>query len=75
MSRDPDDLVVRSRADLADLAELLSHDLAERPDEWENPELGRYLEAMAAWLRDADKDVAPSWAAFADALLAARVYE
>ena len=52
---------------------------------WENPDLGRYLDAMAAWLESADNcyrntgrtidSSKPSWQLFADILLAAKVYE
>ena len=52
---------------------------------WENKDIYTFLQAMAAWLRDADGyyknagqsvDVEkPSWQLFADALFAASVYE
>ena len=45
------------------------------PD-WENDTLPRFLEAMSAWGSDTpDREQVPSWRAFADMLMAARVYE
>lgn len=76
---DPEEMLeqVRTRADLADLVEALARDREIDPGGWENPDLARYLEAMAAWLRDtaADRAGPPTWAALGEALLAARVYE
>ena len=48
-----------------------------REPEWENPDLGRFLEAMHAWAEDMDERVptAPSWRIFADMLYAAKIYE
>jgi hypothetical protein len=45
--------------------------------EWENPDLGRFLEAMQAWTEDMGDRVAaqPSWRTFADMLMAAKIYE
>lgn len=44
---------------------------------WENPDLGRFLEAMHAWTEDMGDRVAsqPTWRTFADMLIAAKVYE
>ena len=41
--------------------------------EWENPDLGRFLEAMQAWTEDMGERVPsqPSWRTFADILMAA----
>jgi len=48
-----------------------------REPEWENPDLGRFLEAMQAWTEDMGDRVAaqPSWRTFADMLMAAKIYE
>lgn len=70
--------------DLADFIGLLCKDLTDNRDDWENPELARYLAAMEAWVRDfnfsdrgADigfpKD--PHWKSFASLLYAAKIYE
>jgi hypothetical protein len=44
---------------------------------WENPDIGRFLEAMHAWTEDMDDRVAmqPSWRTFAHMLMAAKIYE
>ena len=44
---------------------------------WENPELGRFLEAMQAWTEGSGERIAgePSWRTFADMLMAAKIYE
>jgi hypothetical protein len=44
---------------------------------WENPDLGRFLEAMHAWTDDMGDRVAPqpSWRTFAHMLMAAKIYE
>ena len=44
---------------------------------WENPDLGRFLEAMQAWTEDMGDRVAPqpSWRTFEDMLMAAKIYE
>lgn len=62
----------------------LSTDLKNAPETCENSDLGTYLDALASWIEDMDryyqnmgrerpKDV--PWNVFADALMAARVYE
>ena len=44
---------------------------------WENPDLGRFLEAMQRWTEDMGDRVpsAPDWHTFARMLAAAKVYE
>lgn len=75
---------VSSKDDLADLIEALKEDLAKNSEEWENPTLDRFLDAMASWVRSMDNYyrntgqapvVSPTWSVFADILLAAKVYE
>ncbi|GGM45862.1 hypothetical protein GCM10012275_16080 [Longimycelium tulufanense] len=75
---------VRTRQDLAELLGLLAQDCAQHGDEWENPTLERYLEAMAAWVasmaslyrnRGQEPPESPSWELCARMLLAARNYE
>ena len=61
----------------------LRSDLEANPEMWENPDLGRFLAAMAAWLStfpqvyiNLDKRIPePDWKFVADCLRAARVYE
>jgi len=75
---------VRSREDLVRFVRGLHSDLTEHPDEWENTDLARYLEALAAWVEAMDgffknqgKPVPerPDWKLLAQILLAASVYE
>lgn len=48
-----------------------------RDPEWENPNLGPFLEAMQAWVEDMGDKVpsAPSWRTFSEMLYAAKIYE
>ena len=74
---------VGSARDLITVVTSLRSDLIERPEEWENVTLERFLDAMAAWLAafpqsyiDADESVLePEWRFVADLLRAARIYE
>lgn len=52
-------------------------DLNDKPEEWENPTLESYLEALVAWLTDVRQRVGdePSWRLVESALRAAKVYE
>lgn len=61
---------------IAKLRELAT-DLEDHPDEWENPTLPRYLEAMTAWLQSvrARGFEEPSWRLILTAFEAARIYE
>lgn len=75
---------IQTRNDLvAFLGELL-HDLRAKPEEWENCTLESYLEAMAAFLEDAEgyyanQDIPMpqnlTWKTIGDLLLAAKHYE
>ncbi|MGA5563049.1 DUF7660 family protein [Streptomyces platensis] len=73
-----------SREGLASFVRDLSHGYRESEGSWENADLGDFLEALAAWIDDADGwyrnagcDLPPhgDWAFFARALSAATVYE
>ncbi len=46
---------ISSKEDLAVLIDWLQQDWEGSGGEWENPDIGRYLAAMAAWLRDIDR--------------------
>jgi hypothetical protein len=67
---------------LAQLVEL-QHDLETRGDDWENPTLGRYLEALRALLGSIENAYANKgeaipedpWTIMADAMAGARYYE
>ena len=73
-----------SKEDLADFIETLRDDFLKDPSAWENHTVDRYLDAMAAWVRDMDgyykndreiPPTLPTWQTMADILSAARVYE
>jgi hypothetical protein len=75
---------IRSREELVDFIHALRADLLARPDEWENPTLERFLEALAAWTGSMDaayqntgREVPdqPSWKVLGDMLMAAKMYE
>ncbi|AYC40177.1 DUF7660 family protein [Streptomyces griseorubiginosus] len=75
---------VNSREDLASFVRSLHHSHAEEGDSWENPDLARFLEALAAWIDDSDgwfrnagreSPVNCNWSFFAQALQAATAYE
>lgn len=75
---------VRSTIDLASFVLDLADDLEVNEEDWENPDLDRFLRALAAWLEDATGKVIhergltperPSWRDLAMILLAARGYE
>jgi hypothetical protein len=73
-----------SKEDLADFIETLRDDFLKDPSAWENHTVDRYLDAMAAWVRDMDgyyknareiPPTLPTWQTIADILSAARIYE
>lgn len=45
--------------------------------DWENPDLGRFFEAMVAWIEDMGTRIpeVASWRTFADMLYAAKIFE
>jgi len=75
---------VKTRQDLVEFIAVLRQDLETNPDNWENPTLPRFLEAMGAWVESMDRfyrnqgvefSEHQPWELFAAMLLAARVYE
>jgi len=76
---------VQTKAEFVEFLRMLSNDYKTHGSKWENGTLDHYLEAMSAWLSDAEgyypnwgievDPNQPSWRVFADTLLAARVYE
>jgi hypothetical protein len=73
-----------SREDFVAFVGALHRDLRENPSAWGNVDLQRYLEALAAWVKDMDGyyrnngEVAPDqpdWKLAANMLLAAKMYE
>jgi len=73
---------ITSRVELISLIRELS---SEDSSAWDNSDLSSFLEALSGWIGDCDgyyqntgSDLAPdspSWQLFADALLAAKIYE
>jgi hypothetical protein len=75
---------ITTRADLALFVEKLRVDMGNETEECENAMTERFLGSLAAWIKDTEgrdaSDVMrstqqPSWRAFAELLLAARIYE
>lgn len=78
-------LEIASRSDFVQFIHALLDNLEQHPEVWENRDLRSYMDALAAFLNDAEgyyrnaklgvSADTPSWRLFADSLLAARVYE
>jgi hypothetical protein len=75
---------ISSHADVARVVEQMRTDLLAHPDEWENPTLERFLDALAASLDGLDGLYAnrgeqlpdpPTWKLLAEALVIASGYE
>ena len=75
---------VRSREQFVEFVRALRRDLVEHPESWENADLPRFLDAMAAWLTDMDGYFSnvgqqvpqqPDWHLLGTMLMAARTYE
>lgn len=77
------DYPVESAQDLIVVVTRLWTDFQARPEEWENPTLDGFLQAMAAWLSTFPQVYVnnkqpipdPDWKFLADCLRAARIYE
>lgn len=75
---------IKTRQDLSEFVGALRGDLAANPDQWENPTLDRFLEAMKFWIegmenyyKNTGQPLAdpPNWKTFGDILMAAKMYE
>jgi len=70
-----------SKEDFLKFLQALIDDFANNRERWENPELGRYLDAMKAFMssstdRSINKiDFTPSWSLFARIMYTATIYE
>ena len=75
---------ISTREELSEFIAQLSKDLKNNKEEWENPDLPSFLEAMSAWVdaidgyyknkgEDMPQDV--PWDMFANILYAAKIYE
>ena len=69
---------------MAAFVDALKNDLIQNPEDWENPNLERYLDALSAWIfsmeqlyinLDREVPIKPNWKSFAEMLLAAKIYE
>ncbi len=78
------DFPVRSREDLLTVLNSLARLHEREPHAWENADIASYLDAVVRWVEDSEgyhrnqgnqSTREPSWAFFADALRAGRVYE
>ena len=75
---------IQTKEDLADFVGEFREGLVLNPNDWENPDLERFLAAMEACVRSIDmyaknsgdnKVISPSWSTFARILCASKVYE
>jgi hypothetical protein len=69
---------MKTRDDVLATIEHLLRDLQANPDAcWDNPTLGRYLEAIGAWLKATNKigKPPPSWELIIEMLETAKIYE
>jgi len=75
---------ISSKQDFVRFVEILNRDLLENQESWANSTLEDYLEALARWTEDMEyyylnnnlampKDI--DWKVFANALIAAKMYE
>jgi hypothetical protein len=75
---------IQTREDLASFIIFLRKDLITNTSKWENSDLGSFLEAMSAWIRDMDgyyhnqgkpfSEDQP-WKMIGEILFASRMYE
>ena len=74
---------IKTRMDFVSFVAELEADLQSQPDNWENPTLERFLEALGAWAKDvkwgqtapASLDRPEAWSLAAALLHAGRIYE
>lgn len=65
---------IKTREDFEFFLEKLVSDYNQNKEAWQNDTLKSYLEALHGFNYNSEKD-RPSWKAFAEMLLAARLYE
>lgn len=68
---------VDSKESFIAFVRLLETDWRNGRSEWENDNIGTFLEAMTAWAGDMGERLpaTPTWRSFADLLMAAKIYE
>lgn len=74
-------LKAKNKSDFVQFLDSLKSDYDLNKGEWENNELGRYIEAMQRFMEDSTEnsmnqiEFVPSWSLFARIMLAASMYE
>ena len=68
---------MKTKEDVLKTLRRLVDELKSNPDEWENPTLEMYLEALAAWLGSPSfrNEIDPSWDLICEMFEAAKIYE
>jgi len=75
---------MKTKEDFIDFIDLLREDYNVNYEEWENPDMDRFLESMSAWTKNIEryyqnrKEEMPKnipWKVFADILMASKIYE
>ncbi len=75
---------IQTRKDFSEFITCLSKDFEQHKEDWENPNLLSFLEAMSSWVEDMDgyykshqKPFSENqpWKIFAEILYAAKIYE
>ena len=72
---------VKNKEQFVNFLQAFIDDYENNKQEWENPDLGRYLEAMERFLHDSTEksmnkiDFTPSWSLFAKIMITASIYE
>jgi len=72
---------IKNKEDFVKFLHAFNEDFLNNNKKWENPELGRYLEAMERFLESSTNksiskiDFTPSWSLFAKIMITASIYE
>ncbi len=75
---------IKNRDDFVRFLKCLKKDYLENMENWENKDVGAFLEAMASWVEDMDGfyinqglpvPKSPDWQVFADILMGGKLYE
>lgn len=75
---------ISTRKDLAVFVAALKEDFVNNKGEWENSDIEMFLDSMSTWVFSMENlyknlgkpvPVQPSWKAFAEILLASKIYE
>jgi hypothetical protein len=74
---------IATREDFVGFLRAFAEDARRNPDEWENPDLGRFLEALTACTESAEQQhqnlglgrPEPTWNLLGDLFMCARIHE